>query len=562
VTALSPLRGPPAADAASNRAADRPSIVVVGKESVGKSQWIASFTGRPAMVGNFRGTTVACEIFDTETHRFVDTPGIVRSSDAATTRLALDAVGSGDAVLVVVQATHLDDDLSEILPLAAGVPGAVIVTFWDKVDGGAARTLAQLSEQTGVAFIPLDARRLTEHDRHRIAAALADLHPLPATTPLRFGRRIEPRPGLFESRFGGAIALLVLIAPAVLAVEGANRLASLVDPFLQESLHSPIERIGRLTAGSEFLRTLFVGDYGLLTMGPLLLVWAVPTVVLFALLLAAYKASGLVDRLNAALHPWVRPLGLAGRDVVRIVMGFGCNVPAVVSTRSCSSCSRGACISAVAFGSACSYQLPATAAVFAAAGRPELMPVFLGYLLATTAVYLRWIATPEARSKMNLLLVERRTFLQLPSLAASAREARVVLGHFFVRALPVFCLITLVASVAAYWGVVDAAAQVTASLMKVFRMPAESALPIVMASVRKDGILLFLNRDGLRTPLSAGQLLTGTYLAGVLFPCLVTLLTISREQSKAFALRLLFRQAAAASLFAVILGWGAALMGF
>ncbi len=71
-------------------------------------------------------------------------------------------------------------------------------------------------------------------------------------------------------------------------------------------------------------------------------------------------------------------------------MGFGCNVPAVISTGACSSCSRGTAISAIAFGAACSYQLPATLAVLAAASKTFglnlfLLPfLFLSYLLLTT----------------------------------------------------------------------------------------------------------------------------------------------------------------------------------
>jgi len=56
--------------------------------------------------------------------------------------------------------------------------------------------------------------------------------------------------------------------------------------------------------------------------------------------------------------------------------------------------------------------------------------------------------------------------------------------------------------------------------------------------------------------LSPVQILTGVYLAGVLFPCLVTALTISREQSPKFTLELMVRQAIAAIVFALILAWG------
>jgi ferrous iron transport protein B len=78
-------------------------------------------------------------------------------------------------------------------------------------------------------------------------------------------------------------------------------------------------------------------------------------------------------------------------------MGFGCNEPAVISTQACSSCSRGTCISAIAFGAACSYQLGATLGVFAAAGLPYLILPYLLFLSATTLVYVRLTAPREAR---------------------------------------------------------------------------------------------------------------------------------------------------------------------
>jgi len=51
-------------------------------------------------------------------------------------------------------------------------------------------------------------------------------------------------------------------------------------------------------------------------------------------------------------------------------------------------------------------------------------------------------------------------------------------------------------------------------------------------------------------------------LAGVLLPCLVTALTIAREQSWRFAAKLLTRQALAASVFAATLAWCGGLMGW
>ncbi|WP_287521361.1 nucleoside recognition domain-containing protein [Okeania sp. SIO2C2] len=159
-------------------------------------------------------------------------------------------------------------------------------------------------------------------------------------------------------------------------------------------------------------------------MSPLLFIWAMPTVILYALFLGAYKASGLIERITIALNPLLRPFGLSGRDLVRVIMGMGCNVPAVISTRACSSCSRGTCISAIAFGSACSYQLGATLGVFSAAKLPYLIIPYLLYLTATTLIYTYIISSPTAKSNQNLLVIEGRAFLEFPRLSVIWREAK------------------------------------------------------------------------------------------------------------------------------------------
>jgi ferrous iron transport protein B len=533
--------------------------LVVGKESVGKSQLVSSLTGRSPYVSNFRGSTVACETYAAGGREFVDTPGIVRRSDSETTRAALERLEATDLVVLAAQATHLDEDLEDLLPLVRGKRGLVAVTFWDKVDAApeARASLERLEASLGVPCVGLDARRLSNADRAAFAAGLAAARPFPPEAAFaRVGWRIQPPPTLLEHPIAGPVlALGVLLVPALAAVWIANGFAELVDPLVQLLTTAPAERLRALPSP---LAEMLAGRYGLVTMGPLLFVWAVPTVVLYALLLGCYKASGLVDRITSALHPLLRPFGLSGRDLARVVMGFGCNVPAVVSTRSCSSCSRGACVSAIAFGSACSYQMGATLGVFAAAGAPGLALPYLAFLVATTLVYTRLTSPRPARSRLNVLEIDGRGFLERPRAAAVWREASGTLGEFFRKALPIFFAITLVASLLDWLGAVDYGARLLGPAMWLFRLPEQSALPVLLASVRKDGILLFAEPASTGA-LSHAQLLTGVYLAGVLLPCLVTLVTIAREQSRRFAAALVLRQSLAAVLFAMVLAWGAAL---
>jgi len=540
--------------------ATAPSVLLVGKESVGKSALVRALGGGNATSQNFRGTTVACETYDTGRYTLVDAPGILRASDSETTRLALDALQDADRLLLVVQATHLDEDLDEFLPLVAGHRAVVAVTFWDRVEdhGPAREVVARLSLSLGAPVIPVDARSVPEDVSRSLIDALDDPGVIEHTSaPVRAGWRIEPRRTLLERRLlGPVLATLLLLGPAVLAVLSANAVAGWLEPLVEWLTGPASEPIAAWPAP---LRDVLAGDYGFMTMGPLLFVWAVPTVVVYALVIAAYKASGLVDHIGTALHPLLRPVGLHGRDVTRVLMGFGCNVPAVISTRPCSGCTRPTTVGAIAFGSACSYQLGATLAVFAAAGRSGLVVPYLVILVLATLVYARLTSPAIARSPLNALVVEHRTFLARPAMGAVWHEASGTVREFVQKALPIFSGITLVASLLAWAGALDLAARGLGPVMAMFNLPADSALPAILASVRKDGLLL-LAEEGTVESMTAVQTLAAVFLAGLMLPCLVTALTVARELGARFAAAMVARQALAAMVVTLTVAWGGALM--
>lgn len=122
-------------------------IIIIGKESVGKSQLIASLTHQSAYSSNFRGTTISCETYEDGIYNFIDTPGIFRTSDSQTIAIVLKRLQENARLLLVIQATHIDDDLADLLPLVQGKQGAVIVTFWDKISvQGAKQTLDRFQQ--------------------------------------------------------------------------------------------------------------------------------------------------------------------------------------------------------------------------------------------------------------------------------------------------------------------------------------------------------------------------------------------------------------------------------
>lgn len=538
-------------------AVEQETVVVIGKESSGKSQLISSLTGRNAYSSNFRGTTVNCEVFVGERIQFIDTPGILLQSDTVTTSLALGKLRQTETVLLVLKATQLAEDLKEMLPLVKGKRVAGVVTFWDKIplQRQNQEAINKIGEDLGVPLLAVDARHLSNEDRLTIQESLKS-----AAVPNQNARPwapwvVQPQKTILEHRYLGVVsALFLLLVPAVLAVYSANNFANWLDPSIEALSQKLVAWLGSAPGP---LKDILIGRYGLLTMGPLLFVWAVPTVLLYALVVGSYKASGLLDRITVAMHPAMRKLGMTGRDLVRVVMGFGCNVPAVINTRCCSSATRDTTISAIAFGSACSYQFGATLAVFAAVSRPFLVVPYLIYLVATTIAYARFSAGNMPNSPFLILSMDKPTFLEVPRPKAIWAEARGTIIHFFRRAMPIFIVITVLASLLDWIGAINVLSNWVRPVMRAFNLPPEASVAVVFSSIRKDAILLFTNGAGF-AHLRNGQILTAVYFAGVLLPCLVTALTIAREKSAKFALRLMARQAIAATFFALLLAWGAA----
>ena len=539
-------------------------ILLIGMESSGKTALVRALSGATGESARFKGTTLACERYDWEGMTLIDSPGILRSSDSQTTRAALNALQEETQVLLVLNARHLDHQFPELLPLLSGKSGAIILTHWDlaRRHPDAESALNHMRETSGMTVFPLDARRLPEEMIPELKDALAHPLPFPETLPSLPPLREAGRKDLFSfPLLGGLLALLLLFGPAWVAVMGANAFAdALYDPLydLLEPLLSWFE------TQPVWVNAMFAGDYGFVAMFPFLILYALPTVLVFALFLSLLKTSGLVDRLTVALEGWLRPFGLSGRDLVRVVMGFGCNVPAVINTRACSSCSRGAAVHAISFGSACSYQLPATLAVFAAAGMAGLAPIFMAWLGVTTLIYVRFTTPKELRDSLNTLQLPPCDPVQWPSLKSVWMEAWQTLRQFLQLALPVFFVICFVAALMQLSGLLDLLARGAAPLMALFNLPGEAATAVILGSIRKDGLAIALldsDWDALKVPLETPvQVLTAVYLAGVLLPCLVTLWTIAREFTWKYASRLCLKQIAGAAAFSLLLSWGGKLI--
>lgn len=531
-----------------------PQVMLTGLESVGKSALFRGLTGHATGdEANFRGSTVICRkcrVVDCSCE-VVDTPGIRLNDDAQTTRTALATLDEADVVLLVARGTHA---VSEVETLLRELDlqqrrSALAITFQDKVPQQIEALAQVYRERLGIPVVVVNARVLNDEGRDRVLAAIqsaAQMKAVPpsgVTEPIRGLRQaeVQPQTTLFESKIVGPwLALACMALTFALPVYVAYVFASWAQPLVDELAITPLKAFAQ--SWPQLAQVMLTGSYGAITLGWYSFLWAFPVVVLISLSVALAEETGLKDRITAALDPWLRRIGLSGRDLIPVLTGFGCNVVAVFQTRSCSKCTRSACISMIGFGSACSYQIGASLSIFGAAGHPSLFLPYLAALFAVGALHTRLWHGALAESGTQPLY--ERAFLQKPSLRGLTWRVNAALGQFLKQAMPIFIAICIVASLLEHFGVMDWFTAGVAPLLGLFHLPGEAAPGILFSILRKDGLLTLNSGDGsLISSMSAGQVFVLVWLASTFTACLVTLWTVRRELGWKAATLIASRQA-------------------
>ena len=175
---------PPSNGAASK---SRPSVAVIGLESVGKSSLMSALTGRFAESSALAVTTLRCEVYRDDSLDWVDTPGLLTDSDAPTVRDALSALEFAESVVLVLRAHRAKEELDTLRPWLGSRKVAIALTFRDRLETATAEEeQAQLQawkDGLQAPIVLLDGRSPAPSHLIELRAAAAMARPLPKAIP-------------------------------------------------------------------------------------------------------------------------------------------------------------------------------------------------------------------------------------------------------------------------------------------------------------------------------------------------------------------------------------------
>jgi ferrous iron transport protein B len=342
-------------------------LALVGMPNTGKSTFFNRLTGATARVGNWPGVTVdllgAKIILGADMVEVVDLPGLYDlhgfSEDELVVRHFLEK-NPIDLIAIVLNASQIDHQIAIALQLKQlGLPTVLLLNMIDEASKlGIQIDTRKMSEILGMPVLALSAKygrgfgeaknmltgmlaiseqrpgledlrsKLSQDDEveRQMQAIISHSVQLPIQLPERLTERLD------KVLLHPWIGLPIFFGVMYLLFQGIFLLGS---PF-QAGVAWLLTQVSQY-ALEPMLASAPVWLHGLIINGIFNGVGTVasfvPIIVLFFLFMAVIEDTGYLSRAAFLMDALMSRLGLDGRSFVMLLMGFGCNVPALMGTR-------------------------------------------------------------------------------------------------------------------------------------------------------------------------------------------------------------------------------------
>lgn len=480
-------------------------VALIGMPNVGKSTLFNRLTGSHVKAGNWPGITVdlysAKLLLGADIVELVDLPGVYdlrgHTEDQAvvSTFIARNRV---DLMLVVINASQIERQLRLVSSLAPlGVPLVLILNMADEAAAlGIRIECEKLSSRMGMPVCMVSAKRGHGLEQLRTLIRTSLQEPLP-----------PPRADIDERALDAAAHACVFVPAQATHAQTEKLDRVLLHPWLglpiffgvMFLLFEAIFWVGKPIQDAmswffDTLRTvalvplasglpemvrglLFDGLYsGLATVASF-----VPLIILFFLCMALVEDTGYLSRAAFLMDALMSKFGMDGRSFVMILMGFGCNVPALMGTRVMRSRGLRLLTMLVIPLSLCSARLQVFLFFIAALFPTRTAPLVLFslYLMSIAAAMLTSLVFKRRFSNNDALVLEMPPY-RLPTLSQVILRGWHEVMHFLRRATRF-----IVAGVVLVWvlthfpiGAAPASAQTWAGQLGAFLNPVLSPLGI------------------------------------------------------------------------------------
>jgi ferrous iron transport protein B len=556
-------------------------IALIGQPNCGKSTLFNHVAGYKAETGNFSGTSVTYtesrvrvggQVID-----LVDLPGTYTLHSGSPAELEtiryLDA-RHVDVIINVADATHLASALEltlELLPL-----NKPLILALNMVDEAARIGLhidgEGLGRELGLPVLPLIASKgrgvqglflkalewggkntsvstqeqLYEDAHSRHVKALSLVRQFTKQGERQFTWRDMLDDVLLHPVWGYAILLFVLF----LFFEAVYGIGKLVEPPLLSLFNLLTKGVLSPFGANTLLSEIVLGIMQGIAAGVAIVL---PYLLPFLFGLGLLEDIGYLPRIAFLMDALMHRIGLHGKAIVPFILGYGCNVPAVMSTRTLEEPRDRYLAAALATLVPCAARL---AVVFG------LVAFYLGPI-AAFALYLfnLFVIAVTGRILSRLmpedtpgLILEMPTY-RVPTIKNVLSKAWFRVREFVVEAWPILIVGSAVLSILNYYQAAAIFNLIVRPVTWSLGLPSEVGVPLIFGILRKELSLVMLGQAlgtvDFSAALSAEQMVVYATFVMFYLPCLATLSVLRRE----LGTRAMLMIAALTVVIAMVASW-------
>ncbi|MGM0380791.1 MAG: FeoB small GTPase domain-containing protein [bacterium] len=538
-------------------------ILLIGNPNTGKSVVFSRLTGASVMASNYPGTTVnfteGTTKINGEKVRIIDIPGIYSlEPESPAEKAATKMMDEADLIINVVDSTNLERNLNLTMQLLQrDIPMVIALNMWDETKHqGIEIDREKLEKLTQVPVVPTVG--LTGEGFKELISRLPE-----AETPdwgsfdedqkwakigqiikacekiTRKGHTIKEKIAELTVKplTGLPIAGLVLAAIFWFVVTvGEFITEDIIEPIFYNFYEPLIMQLSSLLGEKSFFHIILIGEIyeeglnfeeamGVLTTGlfvPFAMV--LPFIITFYFILALLEDSGYLPRLGTLADNFFHRLGMHGYGILPVMLGMGCHVPGMMSTRVFET-RKQRFISAtlMAIVIPCSAQ---TAMIFGVLGARGIQPLILIFsVLFAIYIIAGLLLNQLVKGESPEIFMEIPPY-RLPVPRAIFKKTGLRIKHYLTEGLPWLLAGVFIANILHGLGLLEYLSAGARPLMSFwFGLPGIVAPAMVIGFLRKDlavGMLLPLG-------LSTNQLIIAIVILVIYFPCIAAFAVMLKE---------------------------------
>lgn len=336
----------------------------------------------------------------------------------------------------------------------------------------------------------------------------------------------------------GAPILLLVVYFGLYKFVGGFGAGTLVDflegKLFEQYINPPVLNFAGKYLTANWLHELIVGEYGVWTLGVRYAVALVlPIVGSFFLIFSLLEDSGYFPRLALLVDRLFKRIGLSGRAVIPIVLGFGCDTMATLVTRTLETRrERIIATMLLALAIPCSAQLGVILGLLSAV--PNALAVWTVFLLLVFML-IGFLAAKLLPGESPVFYMEIPP-LRLPQFRNVAVKTLTRMQSYFVEILPLFLIASVILWAGKMTGTLDTVVNTLAPVVKALGLPVEVTTAFVFGFFRRDfgaAGLYDLQTSGL---LNGAQLTVAAVTLTLFVPCVAQFMVMLKERGIKMAL--------------------------